>query len=40
MAVNRYETRVRWTGSTGLGWEHYDRTHVGAAPRARTRRSG
>ncbi len=34
MAVNHYETRVRWTGSTGLGWDHYDRTHVGAAPGA------
>ena len=32
MAVNHYETRVRWTGSTGLGWDHYDRTHVGVAP--------
>jgi organic hydroperoxide reductase OsmC/OhrA len=31
MATNRYETRVRWTGSTGLGWEHYDRTHVATA---------
>jgi organic hydroperoxide reductase OsmC/OhrA len=31
MAANRYETRVRWTGSTGLGWEHYDRTHVATA---------
>ena len=26
-----YETRVHWTGSTGLGWEHYDRTHVATA---------
>lgn len=32
MATNTYETRVRWTGSTGLGWEHYDRTHVATAP--------
>jgi organic hydroperoxide reductase OsmC/OhrA len=31
MATNRYETRVHWTGSTGLGWEHYDRTHVATA---------
>jgi organic hydroperoxide reductase OsmC/OhrA len=23
---------VRWTGSTGLGWDHYDRTHVATAP--------
>ena len=29
-----YETRVHWTGSTGLGWEHYDRTHVATAPPA------
>ncbi|MEA2364050.1 MAG: hypothetical protein QOD71_3195 [Thermoleophilaceae bacterium] len=34
MVTNLYETRVHWTGSTGLGWEHYDRAHVGAAPGA------
>jgi len=34
VATNRYETRVRWTGSTGLGWEHYDRGHVASAPGA------
>jgi organic hydroperoxide reductase OsmC/OhrA len=34
VATNTYETRVRWTGSTGLGWEHYDRTHVATAPPA------
>jgi organic hydroperoxide reductase OsmC/OhrA len=34
MAVNTYETRVRWTGSTGLGWDHYDRAHVATAPPA------
>jgi organic hydroperoxide reductase OsmC/OhrA len=34
MSTNRYETRVRWTGSTGLGWENYDRTHVATAPGA------
>jgi organic hydroperoxide reductase OsmC/OhrA len=34
MATNRYETRVHWTGSTGLGWEHYDRTHAASAPGA------
>ena len=34
MATNRYETRVRWTGSTGLGWDHYDRAHVASAPGA------
>jgi organic hydroperoxide reductase OsmC/OhrA len=32
VATNTYETRVRWTGSTGLGWEHYDRTHTATAP--------
>ena len=31
MVTNTYETRVHWTGSTGLGWEHYDRTHVATA---------
>ncbi|HYP47401.1 MAG TPA: OsmC family protein [Thermoleophilaceae bacterium] len=31
--AHRYETSLRWQGSTGLGWEHYDRTHtVAAAP--------
>jgi organic hydroperoxide reductase OsmC/OhrA len=34
VATNTYETRVHWTGSTGAGWEHYDRTHVGTAPPA------
>jgi organic hydroperoxide reductase OsmC/OhrA len=34
MATNRYETRLRWSGSTGLGWDHYDRTHSGSAPGA------
>lgn len=37
MATNRYETSLRWTGSTGLGWEHYDRTHVATAPSAEQR---
>ncbi|MEA2417953.1 MAG: hypothetical protein QOE60_159 [Thermoleophilaceae bacterium] len=31
MAVSTYETRVRWTGSTGLGWDRYDRTHTATA---------
>jgi organic hydroperoxide reductase OsmC/OhrA len=31
VASNTYETSVRWTGSTGLGWENYDRTHVATA---------
>jgi organic hydroperoxide reductase OsmC/OhrA len=34
VGANSYETRLRWTGSTGLGWEHYDRTHVATAPGA------
>ncbi len=31
VSVHRYETRVQWKGSTGLGWERYDRAHVAAA---------
>jgi len=31
VTTNTYETRVHWTGSTGLGWENYDRTHVATA---------
>lgn len=34
MATHRYESRLRWTGSTGLGWEHYGRTHSVTAPPA------
>jgi organic hydroperoxide reductase OsmC/OhrA len=34
MPTHRYETRLRWTGSTGLGWEAYDRGHSAAAPPA------
>jgi organic hydroperoxide reductase OsmC/OhrA len=34
MATHHYETRLRWTGSTGLGWEHYDREHSAEAPPA------
>jgi organic hydroperoxide reductase OsmC/OhrA len=34
MADHRYETRLRWTGSTGLGWEGYDRAHAAVAPPA------
>src|SRR5437764_5402137 len=30
----RYNARVAWTGSTGLGWESYDRTHTASAPPA------
>lgn len=34
MAVHSYEARLRWTGSTGLGWENYDRAHSVVAPPA------
>jgi organic hydroperoxide reductase OsmC/OhrA len=34
MAPHRYESRLRWTGSTGLGWDHYGREHVAVAPPA------
>jgi organic hydroperoxide reductase OsmC/OhrA len=27
----RYETHTRWTGSTGVGWEAYDRAHTARA---------
>jgi organic hydroperoxide reductase OsmC/OhrA len=32
--VHRYEASTRWTGSTGLGWESYDRAHTATAPPA------
>ena len=32
--MSRYETRLHWTGSTGLGWAHYDREHSVTAPPA------
>ena len=34
MADHRYEARLSWSGSTGLGWEHYDRLHSVTAPPA------
>jgi organic hydroperoxide reductase OsmC/OhrA len=34
MTTHRYETRLRWSGSTGLGWDGYDRTHGASAPGA------
>jgi organic hydroperoxide reductase OsmC/OhrA len=34
MSSHRYETRLKWSGSTGLGWEHYDRVHSTTAPPA------
>jgi organic hydroperoxide reductase OsmC/OhrA len=35
MGVHRYDTRLRWSGSTGLGWDRYDRAHTATAPPAR-----
>ena len=32
--MNRYRATTRWTGSTGLGWEEYDRAHEATAPPA------
>ena len=32
--VHRYEARLRWTGSTGAGWDSYDRGHAATAPPA------
>jgi organic hydroperoxide reductase OsmC/OhrA len=34
MDAHRYETRLHWSGSTGLGWDHYDREHAASAPPA------
>ena len=34
MAAHHYETQLRWSGSTGLGWEHYDREHTITEPPA------
>lgn len=34
MNEQRYETHLQWTGSTGLGWESYDRAHTALAPPA------
>jgi organic hydroperoxide reductase OsmC/OhrA len=34
VATNTYDTRVHWTGSTGLGWDHYDRAHAATAGEA------
>lgn len=33
-SVTTYSARVRWQGSTGVGWEHYDRAHAATAPPA------
>jgi organic hydroperoxide reductase OsmC/OhrA len=32
--VAAYETHLRWAGSTGLGWDRYDRAHTVTAPPA------
>jgi organic hydroperoxide reductase OsmC/OhrA len=32
--THRYESRLRWTGSTGAGYEAYDRAHEAVAPPA------
>jgi organic hydroperoxide reductase OsmC/OhrA len=34
MPTHHYETHLRWTGSTGLGWKSYDRAHAVVAPPA------
>jgi organic hydroperoxide reductase OsmC/OhrA len=34
MSSHRYETRLNWSGSTGLGWDNYDRVHSATAPPA------
>jgi organic hydroperoxide reductase OsmC/OhrA len=34
MNDHRYEARLSWTGSTGLGWDSYGRDHTAAAPPA------
>jgi organic hydroperoxide reductase OsmC/OhrA len=34
MSSHRYDTRLSWSGSTGLGWEEYDRVHSVTAPPA------
>jgi organic hydroperoxide reductase OsmC/OhrA len=34
MSDHRYQARVSWTGSTGAGWESYDRAHTALAPPA------
>jgi organic hydroperoxide reductase OsmC/OhrA len=34
MRTHRYDTRLHWTGSTGAGWDAYDRGHTVQAPPA------
>jgi organic hydroperoxide reductase OsmC/OhrA len=35
VTVHRYDARLRWEGSTALGWAGYDRSHEVTAPPAR-----
>lgn len=35
MSLHRYTSRCHWRGDTGLGWDHYDRTHSAQAPPAK-----
>jgi organic hydroperoxide reductase OsmC/OhrA len=32
--AHRYQARIEWSGSTGVGWEGYDRAHRANAPPA------
>jgi organic hydroperoxide reductase OsmC/OhrA len=32
--AHRYRASLRWTGSTGAGWDEYDRAHTATAPPA------
>jgi len=32
--VATFNAGVHWSGSTGLGWDHYDRTHTAVGPPA------
>lgn len=34
MTTHTYDTRLRWSGSTGAGWDGYDRAHTALAPPA------
>jgi organic hydroperoxide reductase OsmC/OhrA len=34
MPTHSYESHLCWSGSTGLGWEHYERAHSVSAPPA------
>jgi organic hydroperoxide reductase OsmC/OhrA len=32
--VTTFNAQVHWSGSTGVGWDHYDRTHTAVGPPA------